>query len=176
MSGAHSLEGMTSSSMHAPSASDHTHPADPAAPSAADPATRSDVPARHRAGGADPAPGDRPGRDRAASWSLVLSLVALLGGVVAMAGVGLSIVPMEAQHGRLLTDTPAWYQWAVLGAFGSLVLWTLAGIVGIVLAVIGLAAGQGRARLIIAIVLAVLAPFLALGVLMGALGAGTALL
>lgn len=158
--------------MHAPPAADHTYPADP---SAAEPATRSDVPARHRAGGAD-APGDRPGRGRAATWSLVLSLVALLGAVVAMAGVGLSIVPMEAEHGRLLTDTPAWYQWTVLGAFGSLVLWALVGLVGIVLAVIGLAAGQGRARPIIAIVLAVLAPFLALAVLMGALGAGTALL
>ena len=124
---------------------------------------------------AAPSPTGRPGGGRASSWALALSLLALLGAAVAMAGVGLSVMPMQSAHGRLLTDTPQWYQWTVLGAFASLLLWTIAGIAGIVLAVVGLSAGQGRARAIVALVLAVLAPLLALAVLMGSLGAGTAL-
>lgn len=122
------------------------------------------------------APQERPRRHRAVSWALGLALLTLLGSLAVMTGVGLTIAPMEAEHGRLLTDTPAWYQWAVLGAFGSLLLWTVSGIVSIVLAVIGLGAGQEKVQAIIAIVLAVIAPFLALGALMAALVAGTALI
>lgn len=165
---------MTSSSMHALSATESAAPS--SAPSEAEQAVAPASSTTRRSRGADSSPGERTGRGRSASWALALSLVALLGAVLAMGGAGLSIPPMEAAHGRLLTDTPAWYQWTVLGAFASLVLWTVAGITGIVLAVIGLSTGRGRARSIVAIVLAVLAPFLALAVLMGALGAGTALL
>lgn len=121
-------------------------------------------------------PEERPRRHRAVPWALGLALLALIGSLVAMTGVGLTIAPMEAEHGRLLADTPAWYQWAVLGAFGSLLLWTVSGIVSIVLAVIGLGAGQGKVQAIIAIALAVTAPVLALGALIGALLAGTALI
>ena len=121
------------------------------------------------------APAERPSRSRAASWAFALSLIAALGAILAMAGVGVSMIPMETAHGRLLTDTPAWYQWTVLGAFGSLVLWTLAGLAGIVLGVIGLRAEKGQGRSILAIVLAVAAPSLALAARMGGLGAGTAL-
>jgi hypothetical protein len=135
---------------------------------AADPA------ARHPAAPAPSAPA-RPGRGRASSRALALSLLALFGAVVALGGVGLTVLPMEAAHGRLLTDTPGWYQWTVLGAFASLLLWTVAGIAGLVLGVVGLSAGQGRARAIVAIVLSVLAPFLALAALMGMMGASTAL-
>lgn len=118
-----------------------------------------------------------PGRSaRAASWALGFSLLALVGGIATMAAVGASMVPMETASGYYLTDTPAWYQVAVLAAFGSLLLWTVAGLAGIVLAVLGLRAGTGRARSIFAIVLAVLAPFLTLSALMVTLGAGVATL
>ncbi|MGP9611780.1 hypothetical protein ACT3SQ_01990 [Brachybacterium sp. AOP42-C2-15] len=113
---------------------------------------------------------------RASSWALGLSLLALIGGIVAMGAVGASVAPMEAASGYYFTDTPLWYQVAVLVGFASLLIWTVAGLAGVVLAVLGLRAGSGRARAISAIVLAVLAPVLTLAVLLAAMGAGIVLL
>lgn len=117
-----------------------------------------------------------PPRARVSSWALGLSLLALIGGIAAMGAVGATVAPMEAASGYYFSDTPGWYQGAVLAGFGSLLIWTVAGIAGIVLAVLGLRAGGGRARAATAIVLAVLAPALTLTTLLVAMGAGAALL
>lgn len=120
---------------------------------------------------------DAPERSvRASSWALGLSLLALIGGLAAMSAVGFSVAPMEAASGYYFSDTPLWYQVAVLVGFASLLIWTVAGLAGIVLAVLGLRAGRGRARAISAIVLAVLAPVFILAVLLAALGAGIVVL
>ena len=121
------------------------------------------------------APG-RPSRARAASWGFGLSLLALLGGVVAMGAVGATLAPMEAASGYYFGDTPAEYRWAVLAAFASLLLWSAAGIAGLVLGLVGLRGGRGRTRAVWAIVLAVLAPVLSVAVLVGAMTVGAALL
>lgn len=113
---------------------------------------------------------------RASSWALGFSLLALIGGIVAMVAIGVSVAPMEAASGYYFSDTPLWYQVAVLAGFGSLLIWTVAGLAGIALAVLGLRAGRGRARAICAIVLALLAPVLTLVVLLAAMGTGIALL
>lgn len=118
-----------------------------------------------RAGG--PAPSAR-----ASSWSLALSLVAVLGSVAAMAGVGLTVVPMETASGYYLTDTPVAYQWAVLAAFGSLLLWTVLGLAAIVLGIVGLTRRSGQVRAIVAIGLAAIAPVLAVLTLMGSMALG----
>ncbi|MDN5601582.1 MAG: hypothetical protein ACTHV2_10565 [Brachybacterium sp.] len=113
---------------------------------------------------------------RASSWALALALLALIGGAAVMGAVGATVPTMEAESGYYFSDTPGWYQGAVLAGFGSLLVWSVAGIAAIVLAVLGLRAGGGRARAITAIVLAVLAPALSLAVLLAAMGAGVALL
>ena len=113
---------------------------------------------------------------RASSWALWLALLALIGGTAVMGAVGATVPPMEAVSGYYFSDTPLWYQVAVLAGFGSLLVWSAAGLSGIVLAVLGLRAGAGRTRAIIAIVLAVIAPVLTLTALIGALGVGAALL
>lgn len=116
----------------------------------------------------------RPGRT--SSWALGLALLAAIGGIAAMGAVGATVVPMEAASGYYLTDTPGWYQAAVVAGFGSLVPWSLAGLAAIVLGVIGLRSGGGRTRAITALVLAASAPFLALAALLGGMGVGAALL
>ena len=58
-------------------------------------------------------------------------------------------------------------QAAVLAAFGSLLLWTLAGLAAIVLGILALLRRSGIARSVVAIVLAVLAPSLTTAVLLG---------
>lgn len=108
----------------------------------------------------------------ASSWSLALSLVALLGAVAAMAGVGLTVIPLETASGYYLTDTPVAYQWAVLAAFGSLLLWTVLGLAAIVLGIVGMTRGAGQVRAIVAIGLAVIAPVLAVLTLMGSMAIG----
>lgn len=113
---------------------------------------------------------------RASSWALALALLALIGGATVMGAVGASVAPMEAESGYYFSDTPGWYQGAVLAGLGSLLVWSVAGIAAIVLAVLGLRASGGRARAITAISLAVLAPALSLAVLLAAMGAGVALL
>lgn len=113
---------------------------------------------------------------RASSWALGLALLALVGGIAAMGAVGWTIVPMEAVSGHHFSDTPAWYQGAVFGAFGSLLVWSASGLAAIVLAVHGLRTGAGRARAIAAIVLAALAPVLTLAALLTAMGVAVALL
>lgn len=114
--------------------------------------------------GAD-APSDAPsperrGRAVASSWGFALALIALLGSIATMAFVGLTVVPMETASGYHLSDTPAWYQTAVLGAFGSLLLWTVMGTAAIVLGIVGLVGNRGTIRGVLAIVLSVVAPLL----------------
>lgn len=120
------------------------------------------------------APADR--RARASSWGLALALTALLGAVASMAFVGVTVVPMETASGYYLTDTPVGYQRAVLAAFASLLVWTVLGLLAIVLGIIGLVGRRGSTRAVWAIVLAIIAPGLAVLVLSGAMGLGAALL
>ncbi|MGP9842871.1 hypothetical protein [Brachybacterium sp. 107] len=119
-----------------------------------------------------PSPSPSPSSTRASSWSLALSLVALLGAVAAMAGVGLTVIPLETASGYYLTDTPVAYQWAVLAAFGSLLLWTVLGLMAIVLGIVGMTRGAGQVRAIVAIGVAVIAPVLAVLTLMGSMAIG----
>lgn len=111
------------------------------------------------AGTEAPSP-ERRGRAVASSWGFALALIALLGSIATMAFVGLTVVPMETASGYHLSDTPAWYQTAVLGAFGSLLLWTVMGTAAIVLGIVGLVGNRGTIRGVLAIVLSVVAPLL----------------
>lgn len=134
----------------APSSADAARPSGPAAP--AEPPTSS---------------------TRASSWALTLALVATLGAAAAMAWVGVTVLPMEAASGYYLTDTPVAYQGTVVAAFGSLLLWTLLGVASIVLGIVSLTRRRrGQVRAVVAIVLAVLAPALALLTLLVPLALG----
>lgn len=108
--------------------------------------------------------------------------------------IGVTLGPMEAAHGRYLSDTPTWYRtlaW-VLGA--SHLLWAALGITGLVMGILALSrrsghpstGGPGAGRTgggtsaggttgaVAAIVLAVLGPVLVVGVFMVALLVGAA--
>ncbi|ATG55516.1 hypothetical protein CFK41_12585 [Brachybacterium ginsengisoli] len=90
-----------------------------------------------------------------------------------MAYVGLTVVPMESASGYYLTDTPAWYQASVLVAFGSLLLWTSAGIAAVVSGIVALVRGRGAVRAAVAIGVATIAPVLTVPVLLGAMTLGS---
>lgn len=148
----------------------------PPAPSSSDAGPQSDpAPA---SGGAAPADGSvahagqATASSRTSSWSLALSLIATLGAVAAMVGVGLTVMPMETASGYYLTDTPVAYQGAVLAAFGSLLLWTVLGLAAIVLGIVALTRRSGQVRAIVAIGLAVIAPALAVLALTGSMALG----
>lgn len=109
---------------------------------------------------------------RASSWALALALAAALGAAAAMAWVGATVVPAETASGYYFSDTPVAYQRAVFAAFGSLLLWTVLGLTSIVLGIVGLTRRRGQVRAVVSIVLAVIAPVLAVLTLMGSMFIG----
>lgn len=97
--------------------------------------------------------------------SLVAALVALIGGLISAVGIGATIGPMELEHGRQLTDTPGWYQLVVWVLGGLMLVWSVLGVAGLSFGIAALVRGEGRARPISAIILAVLGPVITFGLL-----------
>lgn len=97
--------------------------------------------------------------------SLVLSLLALVGSVAAMAYIGLTVIPVEAGSGYYFSDTPGAYQVTVVIAAASMILWTLLGIAGIICAIVALVRRARPAAPVLALCVGVLAPLLSIGVL-----------
>ncbi|MCS6711366.1 hypothetical protein JSY14_04780 [Brachybacterium sp. EF45031] len=107
-----------------------------------------------------PPPTDRWGRR-----ALTAVIIALLGGLLCAGIIGATAGPMEAAHGRLLTDTPTWYQ-TLVWALGALtLLWSGLGLFGIGAAIAALVRGERPGRPVTAIVLAILAPVILFGLL-----------
>ena len=84
------------------------------------------------------APARPSGRWPAGRLARVLGLVAAIGGVLTVGYVGVTIVPVQLQAGRLLTDTPAAYQGTVYGAAVSLLVWATAAVTAVVAGLVGL--------------------------------------
>ena len=113
---------------------------------------------------------------RARSWSLPLGITALLGATLVSLVIGAAIVPMEAAHGRLFTDTPAGYQLLVYALGATMILWTVLGLAALITGVLSLMRHGANGRAIGGIALAVLSPFAAVAALIGAMLGGAMLL
>lgn len=83
-------------------------------------------------------PARSSGRWPAGRLALVLGLIAAIGGVLTAGYVGVTIVPVQLEAGRLLTDTPAAYQGTVYGALASLLVWSAAALAAVVAGLVGL--------------------------------------
>lgn len=113
---------------------------------------------------------------RTPSRSLVFAIIALVGAVLACGILGASAVPMEANHGRNLTDTPADYQLFATALLASMLVWSVLGLIAIVFGIVDAVRHGARRNVIAAVIIAVLAPEIALVVLLGAMAASAALL
>lgn len=115
-----------------------------------------------------------PGTDRLDRRALALAVIALTGAIVSAVIVGATIGPMEAAHGRLLSDTPTWYQGIVWALGASQAAWAALGIAGLVAGIVARGRRGGGARAVVAILLAVLGPAAAGGAFLLALLVGAA--
>ena len=99
----------------------------------------------------------------AARWgraSLILGLLALIGGVAAAALVGFTIAPQQAQSGTYLSDTPESYQTLVTVAFASFILWGLAALSALLTGVVALVRRERPGRAIAGLLIGFFAPAL----------------
>lgn len=121
---------------------------------------------------ADPRPAPPSASPAAGRRALGLALIAVAGALLAVTVLGVSIGPMEAEHGRTLADTPGWYQAIAAGLGGSLLLWSALGATGLALGIRAVAQHRGRGSGIAAIVVAVAGPVLVTVAFIAALVAG----
>ena len=145
---------------------------DPTPSQAPDPALNAAGPAPGQ-GTAGPAPAPAPSTDRrtvaprnGTRWgriSLILGLLALIGGMGVAALVGFTIAPQEAEAGRYLGDTPEGYQTLVTAAFASFILWGLTALAAIVTGVVALVRREQPGRAIAGLMIAFVAPALWFG-------------
>ncbi|MCT1775775.1 hypothetical protein [Brachybacterium sp. p3-SID957] len=145
---------------------------DPTPSQAPDPALNAAGPAPGQ-GTAGPAPAPAPSTDRrtvaprnGTRWgriSLILGLVALIGGMGVAALVGFTIAPQEAEAGRYLGDTPEGYQTLVTAAFASFILWGLTALAAMVTGVVALVRRERPGRAIAGLLIAFVAPALWFG-------------
>lgn len=124
----------------------------PTAAAAAQPTASEPAAARPTAAAPARRPLTRP------AW--ILALVGLLGTLAATLYIGITIAPQEAAAGRTLLDTPDAYQLSVLIAVSSLLLWGLASLVALGLAIAALVRGERRRGPIGIILLTVCTPAL----------------
>jgi hypothetical protein len=102
-------------------------------------------------------------------WSLGLAIVALLGGLAAVAAIGFTVPAMEAQYGRFLGSTPGGFQTIVLTLTTSMLLWTALGLLAIIFSFISFFRPERAPSAIWGLVIAVIAPILCVAALMATL-------
>lgn len=147
---------------------------DPTPSQAPDPALNAAGPAPGQGTvGPAPAPAPAPSSDRrtvaprnGTRWgriSLILGLLALIGGMGVAALVGFTIAPQEVEAGRYLGDTPEGYQTLVTAAFASFILWGLTALAAMVTGVVALVRREQPGRAIAGLLIAFVAPALWFG-------------
>lgn len=119
--------------------------------------------------GTTPTVAPRAKRSHPDGWSLLLGVVALLGATIAALIIGITIVPMEAAHGRLFTDTPDSYQLLVYALGATMVLWASLGVAALVTGIVSIVRRGANSRAVWGIVLAVVSPFVAVTALIGSM-------
>ncbi|MCT1998443.1 hypothetical protein M3C58_09620 [Brachybacterium muris] len=95
---------------------------------------------------------------RWARISLILSLVALIGGMAVAALVGFSIAPQQAEAGPYFGDMPEGYQSLVTAALASFLLWGLTALAAMVTGVVALVRRELPGRAIAGLLIAFFAP------------------
>ena len=89
----------------------------------------------------------------AAGLSLIASIV-----------LGVTVGPVEAANGRYFTDVPDWYRNLAIGLLGLQALCTAIGLTGLTMGIVSAVTGRGRTQGIIASAVALVAPFISVGV------------
>lgn len=119
--------------------------------------------------GPPPTAAPRAQRSRSDGWSPALGVVALLGATIAALIIGITIVPMEAAHGRLFTDTPGTYQILVYALGATMVLWAALGVAALVTGIVSIVRRGANSRAVWGIILAVVSPFVAVTALIASM-------
>ncbi len=114
-------------------------------------------------GGMSPAGANRPLLGKLA---LVLTIIAAGLSLLISIILGITIGPMENANGYYFTDAPSWYQNLAIVFAGLQVLCAALGFTGLIMGIVAAVTGRARTQGIVAISIAVLAPFISFGVFM----------
>ncbi|SMX94329.1 hypothetical protein BAURA86_02371 [Brevibacterium aurantiacum] len=113
--------------------------------------------------GTSPAGTNRPLLGKLA---LVLTIIAAGLSLLVSIILGITIGPMENTGGYYFTDAPSWYQNLAIAFAGLQVLCAAPGITGLIMGIVAAATSRARTQGIVAIAIAVLAPFISFGFFM----------
>lgn len=114
-------------------------------------------------GAVSPAGANRPLLGKLA---LVLTIIAAGLSLIISIILGITIGPMENTGGYYFTDAPSWYQNLAIAFAGLQVLCAALGITGLIMGIVAAATSRARTQGIVAIAIAVLAPFISFGFFM----------
>ncbi|WP_145997447.1 hypothetical protein [Brevibacterium sp. 239c] len=110
-----------------------------------------------------PADANRPLLGKVA---LGITIIAAGLSLLASITLGVTIGPVENEHGHFFTDIPSWYQNLAIALAGLQVLCAALGVTGLIMGIVSAASDRARTQGIIAIAIAVLAPFISFGLFM----------
>lgn len=105
-------------------------------------------------------------RPRLGKVALVLTIIAAGLSLIASIILAVTVGPMENANGHFFTDTPSWYQNLAIALSGLQVLCAALGVTGLIMGIFSAATGAARTQGIVAIAIAVLAPFVSFGIFM----------
>ncbi|MCF2573511.1 hypothetical protein [Brevibacterium sp. UCMA 11754] len=105
-------------------------------------------------------------RPRLGKIALVLTIIAAGLSLIASIILGVTIGPMENDSGYFFADTPSWYQNLAIAFSGLQVLCAALGVTGLIMGIVSAVTGTARTQGIVAIAIAVLAPFISFGIFM----------
>lgn len=105
-------------------------------------------------------------RQRLGKIALVLTIIAAGLSMIVSIILGVTIGPMENDSGYYFTDTPSWYQHLAIAFSGLQVLCAALGVTGLIMGIVSAVTGAARTQGIVAIAIAVLAPFVSFGIFM----------
>lgn len=89
--------------------------------------------------------------------AMILSVLAMLGGIIAAIALAIAIIDGE-KNGRRLSDIPSDQQLVITLWALTFIFWTLLGLAGLVMGIIATVKRRGRGLGITAIILAILGP------------------
>lgn len=105
-------------------------------------------------------PARSSGRWPAGRIAKVLGLIAAIGGVLTVGYVGVTIVPVQLEAGRLLTETPVVYQGTVYGAAASVLVWAAAALAAVIAGLVGLVRRERTGSALTGVIAGLSAPVL----------------
>lgn len=113
--------------------------------------------------GTSPAEANRPLLGKVA---LVITIIAAGLSLLASIIFGVTIGPLENEHGYFFTDTPGWFQNLVIALAGLQVLCAALGVTGLIMGIVSAVSDRARTQGIVAIAIALLAPSISFALFM----------